>query len=44
VREYATRVIALKQGSLVFEGSPDEISDEWFRHIYGDEAVEVEIR
>ncbi len=44
VREYATRVIALKSGQLVFEGSPADISDEWFRHIYGDEAVEVEIR
>lgn len=44
VREYATRVIALRRGELVFEGSPADITDEWFRHIYGDEAVEVEIR
>ncbi len=44
VRRYATRVIALKGGELVFTGSPDEITDSWFRHIYGDDAIEVEIR
>jgi phosphonate transport system ATP-binding protein len=35
VREYATRVIALKDGSIVFEGSPKEITDQWFKKIYG---------
>jgi phosphonate transport system ATP-binding protein len=44
VRQYATRVIALKGGEMVFEGTPQEITDEWFRTIYGDDAVEVEIR
>jgi phosphonate transport system ATP-binding protein len=44
VREYATRVIALRGGELVFQGLPSEISDEWFRQIYGEDAVEVEIR
>ncbi|MBU3741670.1 MAG: phosphonate ABC transporter ATP-binding protein [Candidatus Kapabacteria bacterium] len=44
VRRYATRVIALKGGELIFEGKPEQITDEWFRTIYGDEAVEVEIR
>lgn len=44
VRRYATRVIALKGGELIFEGKPDAITDEWFRTIYGEEAVEVEIR
>jgi phosphonate transport system ATP-binding protein len=43
VRQYATRVIALKGGEIVFEGSPESINDEWFRHIYGEEAVEVTI-
>jgi phosphonate transport system ATP-binding protein len=37
-------VIALKGGEMVFEGTPQEITDEWFRTIYGDDAVEVEIR
>lgn len=44
VRRYATRVIALKGGELVFTGHPDEITDDWFKTIYGEDAVEVEIR
>lgn len=44
VRQYATRVIALRAGELVFEGQPEDITEEWFRTIYGDDAVEVEIR
>jgi len=43
VRQYATRVIALKEGQVIFEGNPDEISDSWFKKIYGEEAVEVAI-
>lgn len=43
VREYATRVIALKGGELVFEGSPSEINREWFKKIYGEEARDVGI-
>lgn len=41
VRAYGTRVIALRAGELVFEGMPNEIDETWFRHIYGDEAIEV---
>lgn len=44
VRQYATRVIALKGGQLIFEGKPSEITDTWFKTIYGDDAVEVDIR
>lgn len=44
VRQYATRVIALKGGELIFEGKPSEITDTWFKTIYGDDAAEVEIR
>ena len=43
-RRYATRVIALKAGRIVFDGLPTEIDEERFRSIYGEEAVEVEIR
>ncbi|MBT4762273.1 MAG: phosphonate ABC transporter ATP-binding protein [Bdellovibrionaceae bacterium] len=43
VREYADRVIALKDGELVFEGSPENIDEEWFETIYGDAAKEVHI-
>ncbi len=44
VREYASRVIALKAGEIVFEGSPTEINDSWFKKIYGDKAREVHIQ
>ncbi len=44
VRRYATRVIALKAGEIVFEGLPYEIDENWFKKIYGEEAEEVEIR
>lgn len=30
VRRYATRVVALKNGEIVFSGSPDQIDDKWF--------------
>lgn len=44
VRKYASRVIALKEGNIIFEGMPNQINNEWFRTIYGEEAEEVEIR
>lgn len=44
VRQYATRVIALKQGEIVFTGSAQDITQEWFTKIYGEQAQEVEIR
>ena len=43
-RRYATRVIALKAGQIVFDGLPAEIDEERFRAIYGEDAIEVEIR
>ncbi|MEQ1875137.1 MAG: phosphonate ABC transporter ATP-binding protein [Bdellovibrionia bacterium] len=43
VRRYATRVIALKEGNLVFNGSPRDITEEWFRKIYGEDAREVHV-
>ncbi len=42
-RRYGTRAIALKEGRLVFDGSPAEIDERRFREIYGEDAVEVEI-
>jgi phosphonate transport system ATP-binding protein len=41
VHRYATRVIALKDGVLVFEGLPKEINRAKFKEIYGEEAQEV---
>lgn len=43
VRQYATRVIALKGGELVFEGDPASINEAWFERIYGEGAKEVHI-
>jgi phosphonate transport system ATP-binding protein len=43
VRQYATRVIALQGGQIVYEGSPKEIDEEWFERIYGQGAREVHI-
>lgn len=41
VHRYATRVIALKDGVMVFEGLPKEINRAKFKEIYGEEAQEV---
>ncbi len=43
VRIYATRVIALKGGQLVYEGDPKSIDQAWFEKIYGEGAKEVHI-
>jgi phosphonate transport system ATP-binding protein len=42
-RAYSDRVVALKDGRLEFDGPPEEIDNERFRQIYGEDAVEVEI-
>jgi len=44
VREYSTHVIALRHGKKVFEGSPKEITEKWFKDIYGNQAREVQVR
>ncbi|MFN8422088.1 MAG: phosphonate ABC transporter ATP-binding protein [Anaerolineae bacterium] len=43
-REYGTRILALKDGRLMYDGLPREIDEARFKAIYGDDAVEVEIR
>lgn len=43
VRQYAHRVVALKAGKLIYDGKPLEINEEWFKTIYGEDAVEVTI-
>ncbi len=42
-RRYGTRIIALKDGEIVFDGLPTEIDHQRFREIYGEDAIEVEI-
>jgi len=42
-RRYGTRVIALKDGMVAFDGRPAEIDERRFKEIYGEDAIEVEI-
>ena len=41
VHRYADRAIALNEGHLMFDGSPQDIDDEKFRDIYGKDAERV---
>ena len=41
VHEYANRAIALNDGILMFDGTPEAIDDERFKEIYGKEAERV---
>lgn len=43
VRQYASRVLALADGEVVFEGTPQEIDEAWFTRIYGEGTKEVTI-
>lgn len=43
VRRYATRVVALRDGRVVFQGLPEEITDERFKEIYGQEAERITV-
>lgn len=38
IERYATRVVALRDGKLVFEGQPEEFDGDTFRDIYGEDA------
>jgi phosphonate transport system ATP-binding protein len=42
-RRYGTRILALKDGRIVFEGNPGDIDEARFHEIYGEQAEEVEI-
>ncbi|MDR7420097.1 MAG: phosphonate ABC transporter ATP-binding protein [Armatimonadota bacterium] len=43
-RRYGTRIIALKAGEIVYQGLPADIDERRFKEIFGEDAVEVEIR
>ena len=38
IDRYATRVVALRDGKLVFEGQPESFDGDTFRQIYGEDA------
>lgn len=38
VRRYATRIVALKDGRVVWEGLPDQLDAATFRAVYGEDA------
>lgn len=44
VRQYATRVVALHEGQIVFDGSPKDLNEVWIEKIYGPKFKEVEVR
>jgi len=43
-RRFGTRILALKDGGIVFAGLPGEIDNARFKEIYGEDAEEVEVR
>lgn len=43
-RRFGTRIVALKDGILVFDGAPQSIDNARFKEIYGEDAEEVEVR
>jgi phosphonate transport system ATP-binding protein len=43
VHRYATRVIGLKAGELVFEGLPSDLTRQRFKEVYGEEAEMVSV-
>ncbi len=43
VHRYATRVVGLKDGELVFDGPPNELSQARFEEVYGEEAQMVSV-
>lgn len=43
VHRYASRVVGLKAGEVVFDGLPDELTPERFKEVYGEEAEMVTV-
>jgi phosphonate transport system ATP-binding protein len=43
VHRYASRVVGLKDGELVFDGLPSELTRERFKEVYGEEAEMVTV-
>lgn len=43
VRRYGTRVVALRDGRVVYQGLPEDITEERFKEIYGQEAERITV-
>ena len=43
VRRYASRVVGLKDGRMVYDGLADDITDDRFREIYGQDAERLSV-
>ena len=43
-RQFSTRIIALRAGRLVFDGTPDELTEERLAEIYDKDAAEREAK
>jgi phosphonate transport system ATP-binding protein len=43
-RKYGSRVLALKDGEIAYQGIPTDIDEKRFKEIYGQEAEEIEIQ
>jgi len=43
VRRYGSHVVGLKDGRVVFQGGPEEITDQRFKDIYGQEAERITV-
>lgn len=37
-KKFATRIVALREGRVVFDGTPDKVTDDLFMQIYGDDT------
>jgi len=43
-RKYGSRVLALKDGEIAYQGKPIDIDEQRFKEIYGQDAEEIEIQ
>lgn len=41
VKQYCTRVIGLEKGKVVYDGSPDRLTDDILHTLYGDEVEQI---
>ena len=42
-KKYATRILGIKEGQIAFDGTPEELTDEALKKIYGRDLNESEL-